>query len=204
MYTLVYLYTLFLFLVDSKLDPTLKKQSCFAKWTIYIFPLLRYSSCLSLNEIRSDFEKAISSTFHIPTKWTATTGTIYIFPLLRYSLFLETRSEEAISSAFRIPSEVGSKDNLYFCYSFCSSTSHETRFDFREEAISSAKQQSIFYFNTLLPSFETRSEASNLLHISYSTMWKEACSRNDHLDPEKFPFLPSFLSSWRACDRGKK
>ena len=35
MYTLVYLYTLFLFLVDSKLDPTLKKQSSQSEQSIF-------------------------------------------------------------------------------------------------------------------------------------------------------------------------
>lgn len=102
-----------------------------------------------------------------------------------------------------------SKDNLYFSYSF--SHQRATKLDsiFRGSNLlrkfhipQSAQQRSIFYFNTLLSStsHETRSEASNLLHISYSTMWKPAAGTIISIQKNFPSFLTSFLPSIRRSN----
>ena len=199
MYTFFYRYTLSLFLVDSKLDPTLKKQSRNEQAIFSLYFDTLPVSLSPFNETRSDFEKAISSTFHIPTKWTATTGTIYIFPLLRYSLFLVNSKLDPKKQSpphFVFQAKLAART----IYIFVTPSAHQlaTKLDLIFEKRQSPPQSNNLYFTSILFSLLSKLDPKRAIS---STFHIPQCGRKPAAGTiisirKNFPSFPSFLPSF--------
>ena len=200
MYTLVYLYTLFLFLVDSKLDPTLKKQSSQSEQSIFSL----YFDTLPVS-LSTKFDLILRK--QSPPHFIFQQSEQQQQEQSIFSLYFDTRSSSKLDPKKQSPPHFVFQAKLAArtIYIFVTPSPHQlaTKLDLIFEKRQSPPQSNNLYFTSILFSLLSKLDPKRAIS---STFHIPQCGRKPAAGTiisirKNFPsFLPSFLPGGPAIE----